>query len=258
MKIYLFLITLMIQNLFCEPLNIKVSYEDKQTYPFTIGTGTIIDKEKPGVTIEVLRTLEKKLNVKFYFKREQGIRGQKSLKTNKTDMLLFASYKKEREEMGVYPKNSNNKIDTRLKAMDLSYVLYTLKDSGLSWDGEKFINLKGKIGATKGYSIIPFLKEKGVTVSENTSNLGDPRKLIAKRIQGFANQESKIDPYLRQHPSYGAKIKKISPPLKTKPYYILFSHSFYKKYPKLAKKIWKLTADHMNNPGYLPIIKKYE
>lgn len=240
-----------------EPLSIHVSYEDKQTYPFVMGFGSDIPAENPGVTIEVLKMIEKELDVQFIFSREQGIRGQKQLQANQSDMLLFASYKSEREELGVYPKTGDGNIDTSRKAMDLSYVLYVLNDSTLSWDGEKFLNLTGKIGATKGYSIVAFLQEKGVDVSENTSNLGDPKKLIAGRIQGFANQDSKIDPFLKENPNLASKIKKIAPPLKTKPYYIMFSHQFYKKHQKLADSIWDLTTDHFNNPKYSEIVKKY-
>jgi polar amino acid transport system substrate-binding protein len=219
-------------------ISIDVSYEDKQTYPYCMGIGKDIDVDKPGLTIEAMKNIENKLNVKFNFKRESGTRGQKKLQYNKTDMLLFASYKKERESLGVYPKKDNGEIDTDKRAMNLSYMLYTLKDSKLDWDGKKFINLTGKIGATKGYSIVEFLKANKVDVSENPSNLGDPKKLLIGRIEGFANQESKIDPYLKENPTLAKKIKKIEIPLKTKPYYILFSKQFYNTHTELSHKIW--------------------
>lgn len=258
MKPYLFLFFVFFQSLFSQSLVINVSCEDKQTYPFIMGNAIEINETNPGVTIEVLKYIEKELNVKFDFKRDQGVRGQKNLQTGKSDMLLFASYKKDREIIGVYPKTPQGQIDETLKAMDLSYVLYTLRDSKLDWDGKNFKNLNGKIGVTKGYSIIHLLKSHGVDISENTSNLGDPRKLIANRIQGFVNQSSKIDPYLKENPRYASKIKKILPPIETKPYFILFSRKFYEENKETAEKIWELTADHLNNPKFKSIIKKYE
>jgi polar amino acid transport system substrate-binding protein len=221
------------------PLTINVSIENKQTYPYYMGEGDKLNPKNPGLAIDALKSIEKKLNIKFNFKRESSLRGQKKLQYNKTDMLLFASYKKERETLGVYPTKKNGDIDTDKRTMNLSYFLYTLKDSDLNWDGKNFINLKGKIGATKGYSVVKLLKDKGVEVSENNSNLGDPKKLIVKRIQGFANQGSKIDPYLKNNPQIAKKIKKIEIPLKTKPYFILFSYKFYKQNKELSNKIWE-------------------
>jgi len=144
-----------------------------------------------------------------------------------------------------------------MRSMKLAYSLYTLKDSLLSWDGKNFINLNGKIGATKGYSIVKFLQERGVEVSENNSNLGDPKKLFAKRIQGFANQESKIDPFLKDNPQYAAKIKKIKTPLKSKAYYMIFSHKFYEKNSKLANLIWEELKNLDTQEKFKSIRDKY-
>jgi polar amino acid transport system substrate-binding protein len=236
------------------PVVINVSYEDKATYPYYLGEGKKIDFSHPGVAIEAMQSVQKKLNIKFNFIREPGVRGQKRLQYNKTDMLLFASYKKSREKLGVFPKTKDGNVDTSKKAMELSYFLYTLKDSNLSWNGKKFINLNGKIGTTKGYSIVKFLKQRGVSVSENKSNLGDPKKLIAHRIVGFANQDCKIDPYLKADPKLASKIKKIYPPLKSKPYYMLFSHKFYEAHKKLVNKIWE---ELKNIDKFKDIRKKY-
>ena len=204
-----------------------------------------------------MKTLEKELNIKFNFNRDSGVRGQKKLQFNKTDMLLFVSYKASRKKTGVYPTNKDGSINTNKRTMNLAYCLYVLKDSNLNWDGNNFLNLNGKIGATKGYSIVSFLEKRGVKVSQNSSNLGDPKKLIAKRIQGFANQESKIDPFLKNNPDIASKIKKIKIPLKTKPYYILFSHEFYKKNKELSNKLWDKLKQIDRSKNFANIKAKY-
>jgi hypothetical protein len=76
------------------PLTINVSIENKQTYPYYMGEGDKLNPKNPGLAIDALKSIEKKLNIKFNFKRESSLRGQKKLQYNKTDMLLFASYKK--------------------------------------------------------------------------------------------------------------------------------------------------------------------
>lgn len=249
---------LFVNILYSNPLVIDVSYEDKATYPYYLGEGANIDFNKPGLIIEAIISLEKKLNVKFNFKREVSKRGQKKLEYNKIDMLLFASFEEGRRSIGVYPFLSDGSIDTQRRTMSLSYHLYTLKDSTLDWDGHNFLNLNGEIGATKGYSIVEFLQNKNVKVSENSSNLGDSQKLIQKRIQGFVNQDSKIDPYLKQNPELAKYIKKIKIPIKTKPYYILFSHKFYQEHQDLVNKIWDELQQIDSAPQFKSIKDKYE
>ena len=188
-----------------------------------------------------------------YFQYLKGCLGQE----NNIDMLLVASYKKDREVLGIYPTTNSGDIDVTKATMLQSYFLYVLKDSKLNWDGKSFINLEGKIGATKGYSIVNFLKDKEVSVSENSSNIGDVRKLIAKRIQGFVNQESKIDRYLKSNPQYSKKIKKITLPILVKPYYILFSKEFYNKNSELANMIWNEMKYHDTNNKFEKLHKRY-
>jgi len=44
---------------------INVAYEDKATYPYTVGEGKEIDLKKPGLAIEAMKMIQKKLNIKF-------------------------------------------------------------------------------------------------------------------------------------------------------------------------------------------------
>jgi len=83
-----------------------------------------------------------------------------SLGKNQVDGVFGASYKEKRQKFGVYPM-ANGKHDGSKQLHPDSYSLYVPKGSNLSWDGDKFINLTGKMGAPMGYSIIEKIKAKG-------------------------------------------------------------------------------------------------
>jgi len=232
--------------------NIVVSYENKATYPYY----TKPNSKQLGLAIDALKSIEKKLDVKFIFVREPGVRGLKKLAVNKVDLLLFASYNKDRDKIAVYPKK-NGVIDSSKKSMELGYYLYTLKDSNLSWNGKEFLNLNGKIGTTRGYSIIKFLRKLNIDISESNSNEIDILKLLKHRVVGVVNQSSKIDLYLKKHPEIALKIKKVYPAIQKKPYYIIVSKKFYKNHKKLAIQIWELMKNLDTNPNYKKLREKY-
>ena len=250
---YLLLLVVGIQSFLFATTDILVSYENKATYPYYTKEGS----KNLGLAIDALKSIEKEFDLNFIFKREPGTRGQNKLKYDKVDLLLFASYKKAREEIGVYPKTADGKVDTDKRSMNLSYMLYKLKGSSLDWDGEKFINLTGSIGATRGYSIVKVLKKLGVKVKENNLNNTDILKLIKGRIQGVVNQSSKIDLYLSENPKLASQVEKVKTPVKTKPYYMLFSKGFYKNNPKLTNKIWESLKHLDSNPKFKSFRDKY-
>jgi polar amino acid transport system substrate-binding protein len=64
--------------------------------------------------------------------------------------------------------------------------------------------------------------------------------LRLNRLRGVAAQDATTDPYL----SFAgfSDIEKIQPPIKTKDYFVLFSHSFYQAHPQLVEKLWDRIA----------------
>jgi polar amino acid transport system substrate-binding protein len=57
------------------------------------------------------------------------------------------------------------------------------------------------------------------------------------RILVYAAQDGTIDPVIASNKRYKNLIK-IGPPIKTKEYYFIFSHQYYKNNKKMAHRIW--------------------
>jgi len=238
-----------------EILEIKIAYEMEDNPPYFLGSNKDINFDKPGVTIELLKKIEKKLNLKTSFKRMPWKRGILMMKTNHIDALFHASFKEKRKEFAVYPF-LNDKTDASKAVMINAYHLYTNKGSKLSWDGKKLINLTGKIGITKGYSVIGTIKDSSkIELSNNLPSALN--KLTLKKIEGVINFENKVDSTLSKNLKKYSNIQKVNIPIRTKPYYLVFSKKFYFENKKIAEKIWEEIKIMKNNGEYNAIKAKY-
>ncbi len=245
------------KDIMATPQKVLFVYEDKHNFPFYMDKGTEINWKKPGVSIEMLKLVESKLNITVQFARQPWKRCKIELQNGRVDGIFNASFKPERIKIGVYP-TKNGKVDPSRRITTITYVLYTLKDSLLRWDAKnkKIYNVTGNIGAPYGYSIADDLIKWGIPVEESSTTYTDFQKLIRDRVDGVAALELAGDFYLKKYPDRFKDIKKISPPLVTKPYYLMLSHQFVKKYPQLSEKIWNALAE-IRVKEFNKIIQKY-
>ena len=235
---------------------IRLLCNDFPCPPIILGEGAGIDWKKPGSTLELLQLVARNLNIEFEFKRVPWKRGLVLIEHNQADGIFHSSYKKERLKIGVYPMQDNEpNPDKRL--LNMSYVLYKLKESPLIWDGEKFDHLNGPIGATIGFAVIDMLKEKGASVDESKRTSHNMMKLLVGRLAAVAELETMADAFLAGDPDKFKDVVKILPPLRTKPYYLMFSHEFVKKNPRLAEKIWDEIEKIRESPEFKRLFIKY-
>ena len=250
----LLLIFLFISPLFAEEITFSVLYENKSQPPYYLGNTEEV-LEKPGLAVEMVQLLEKKLpQIKVVLSRAPWKRCKKELELGKTDAIFNASFKKKRLKIGKYPWK-NGKVDPSSRITTISYSLYKLKDNPISWNGKKFINLEGSIAAPLGYSIVGDLRKKNIEVNESRSTKTSFRMLQKNRVQGVAAQTVTGDDLLKSNKF--KSIIKNDPPLVTKDYFLMISHQFYNKHPKLSEKIWKALAEIRQKQSKV-LRKKYE
>ncbi len=216
------------------------------------GTEGTENDANPGIFIEQMRLMEKELNIRVTYKRAPWKRCMIYLKKGTVDGVICGSYKKERENNGVYPKTADGNHDPSRRFSDSSYYMYVKKDSDIHWDGTSFSNLNGVVGTQLGFSINPKLKKLGVKVVEVPMVLTNFKKLVKNRIVGVAAHEDTGDAVMLGFNN----VKKLSVPLSTKPYYLIMSHQIYKSDPALVNAIWKASAD-MQGEALKKIKSKY-
>ncbi|KLN60199.1 hypothetical protein WH96_13520 [Kiloniella spongiae] len=226
-----------------DQVKLRIGYNANSSYPHFLGTG-FKPASPPGVSLDILNQIASELNFEIEYIRRPGRRILHELKANQLDAAFIFSYKAEREEFGVFPMKGD-KPDGEKRLAVLSYVLYKMANSKLDWDGEQFINLRGVIGANSGYSIVKDLKEKGVKIEEARSTKNNFTKLRSGRIEGVADQGIVADAYI--HKNNFSDVVKVSQPIATKDYFLIFSHQFSEKKTNLRDKIWNEIAEHRDD-----------
>ncbi|MBI9090915.1 MAG: transporter substrate-binding domain-containing protein [Desulfobacterium sp.] len=213
-----------------EQVTLKIAFDHSDSYPWTL-------KNRTGIDFYHINRVAKKLNCKIEYIAYPWKRCLHTLKNNKVDGVMVGSFKESRMEIGVYPmKNNSHDPDKRMHSS--SYSLYVLKDSPLSFDGRKLVNLTGDIGIPRGYSIGEKLTQLGANVTEFESTDRIFLLLSKGRLQGAVTLTPIGDHAISKDPALASQIKKISTPLVEKPYYLILSHKLWNEQPELCNKLW--------------------
>lgn len=220
---------------------VRIVFDVQANPPLICGSGATIDPDKPGLTIEMLRMAAQRADIPITLSRTPWARGLYLIQAGEADAIFASSYVKSRLAYGVYPMKDGHP-DTTRKLFDQSYRLYVRAGSGVHWDGKTLTGLHAPVGATTGYAVIPVLQAMGVTVEPEQSHIANLRKLEAGRLDAYAELDTHIRPLLLADKAAFGNIIELSPPVLTKPYYLMFSKIFYAKSPKIAERLWDAIA----------------
>lgn len=210
----------------------------------------------PGTLFELLQLTARNLNLDIQFRRAPWKRRLLEIEMNEVDGISFASFKKERMKIGVYPMKYG-KPDTDRRTHTVAYYFYKLENSPFMWDGQAFHNLDGPVGVQRGAAIVGLLKAKGVRVEESKAARQGLMKLVKGRVAAYVEVGNFADVDLANEPEKFKGVVKIPTPIREKPYYLMLSHKFVKEHPQLAEQIWDEIEKVRESKEYKEIQKKY-
>ncbi|WPZ35296.1 transporter substrate-binding domain-containing protein [Thalassobaculum sp. OXR-137] len=226
-------------------------YETEANPPRYLGKGTAINWDRPGLTLDLLRELGSRLQVNLVLERFPWNRGLYLVETGEADGIFHASYKKERERIGVYPKTADGAVDPTRAIFTQAYYLHVLRGSPVRWDGTTLSGLGDKpVGATAGYSVVGDLEAMGVPVETGKIQGLNLNKLVAGRIAAYAELENMAAAAIATDAAAYADVVKLEPPLIAKPYYLLLSHAFADRDPALAEAVFETIAEINADPAF--------
>ena len=221
---------------------LHVAYEDKTQFPYYMGDSQQVP-EKPGAAVELIMMLENRIpDLRIKLSRYPWKRCLAMLETGQVDGIFNASFNEARNRIGDYPRK-NGQVDPSRRLTTISYHLYALPETDLSWNGVVFEDPNLTIGAPEGYSIVNDLEDLGVSVIKVRSSLQGLYLLNAGRVKAVALQSVTADYLLTNKPDQLTDIVRIDPPLKTKPYYLMLSHQFKAGNPALSEQIWNTVGE---------------
>ena len=228
------------------PTIITLCHEDKSSYPWLLENGQ-------GLSQRMMLMVGRKLGIDIQSKEMPWLRCMNEVKMGHIDGLYKISFRRERMELGIYPMK-NGQPDPDFRMLVDQYYLYRVKNAKLSWDGSVFKNSEKGIAAQAGFSIVEFLKQHGLFVDSSARSQDVIlHKLLLGRVDGAALQSREADALIESDSTLKDNLEKIGPPLQTMPYFLIFSHSFYRQYPDMVWRIWHAIAEVRESPAYLAI-----
>lgn len=235
-----------------------VSYVVKHSPPWYLNKGDTVDLTHPGVTPEILCEAAQKAGINITFVRKPWKRGLVEMKSGHVDATFHASYKKEREVFGVYPKNAG-KPDASRSINNQRYIFFYSPENPIDWDGKTFRSQHGKpVGVSVGYAVIDDLKKLGIPYTEIRGADNGLSMVDKGRLSAMAEIENLGLQAIRDTRKLGLSIVAHPIPIRDKPYYLLISRTFYNKYPDLSEKLWNVIGEIAHGPRMPEIMKKYK
>ncbi|XOV80467.1 MAG: substrate-binding periplasmic protein [Aestuariibacter sp.] len=230
-------------------ITLEVCLIDNELFPLWRKPGEE-HKSRGGINIDLMRYIAAQTNLKIHWVRAPFPRCLKLLQSGEVDALNVASYNADRSQYGLYPFK-DGKIDMTRRFKNDSYSAFVKQGSDIQFDGEKFTNIKHlpvaiEIGASIGYMLenmnIKLLRLPNI---EQAFNM-----LLAGRVSMVVTN-SHNDAKVRNAP-----VKKLSPPVVNKPYYLMLSRQFYEQHPILAQNIWQASGQ-MQQSYYSQVMSYY-
>ena len=236
---------------------IRLVYETEANPPHALGDGTAIDRERPGLTLELLGLVAKRAGVEFVYERVPWRRGLYLLETNEVDGLFHISFTPERQSIMAYPMKGG-RPDAERALFQQNYLFYKRPGSPLDWDGKALRGTEGPVGATSGYSVIGDLTRLGIVVEEAKTLEQSLDKLVGGRIIAYAGLEGMTEAVMAAHPLKYGKLVRLERPIIAKPYHLVFSRGFYAASRDLAERIWDAVAEVKASPEFTAAVRRYE
>lgn len=240
---------------------LTIAYENNSQPPYYMGVTTEVPDKNPGVIIEMLRRIEKRIDgIEIRFIRRPWLRCLNELEKNRVDGVFNSSYMRSRLRHGWYPtldKTLSGPVDTSRRLTTISYSFYTLKKTDLDWNGSNFQIFKKPVGAPFGFSIVSDLTKKGIIVKEAYNTEENFKRLISNRIIAVALQSVTADSKLAENLPEYQNIVKLSPDIVTKEYYLMLSDKLISENQELAWKIWN-TIKTIREEEFNKIILNYQ
>jgi polar amino acid transport system substrate-binding protein len=219
---------------------ITLAYSDVESFPFQMGNGTSV-AEPPGLSLDVIEQAASMLNLKINYVRLPGKRVLNQIRTNQVDGGFIFSYNQERAQYAKYPMKEQ-KADSALRIATLDYFFYKLKDQPLKWDGAKLESTEETlVGAHTGFSIIKKLKQNKINTLEKESTEKLFEMLSKRRLTAVAVQSNIANSYIDENNL--DNIEKVTLPISTKDYYLIFSPKMAEDNPALVKEIWRVIGE---------------
>jgi len=189
--------------------------------------------------LDRLQDIASKNNIQITFKPMPWKRALLLIEKGLADGLINASYQSKRALYARYPMKEN-RVDGSKRLNDgKTYYIYKNRNSTLKWDGEKFINPDGAVGAMQKYAVIEDLeKHENIAIQTMNEKVSLIRAVARKKLAAYAGMANEVDFVLKKYPIFAQQIVRESMPIRKKDYFLIFSKKTYQHKSQDMESIW--------------------
>jgi len=198
-------------------------------------------KAKPADVqyLQKLQDIATKNGIKIKFQPTPWKRALLMIEKGKADGVINASFKSNRAEFALYPMK-NGILDSNRRLNDgKSYYIYKNRKSTIKWDGKKFTDVDGAVGAVAKFAVIDDLKKhKNIKIEIRSNKISLIRDMAMGNIAAYADMIAEVDKVLKKHSQFAKRIVREPLPIRKKDYFLVWSKKTYKNKKVEMEKIW--------------------
>ncbi|MBH9553685.1 substrate-binding periplasmic protein [Inhella gelatinilytica] len=222
-------------------LRVCVSEEPHPPWRLAGPDGRVVQQ---GLDFAFLDELRQRTGIQLEVALRPGGRCLRELAAGDQDAMFAISHLPEREGQARFP-GLPGRPDTERAVRRIEYAWYVPQNSPLHWDGETLHGLlpTDRVGVQRGYAITARLRAKQMRFEEGPSSVQRNLDMLQRgRVAALALHGQAAEAVLAQRPDLRRTLRRLSPALELRPYYLVFSHRFMETHESLALQLWQAAA----------------
>jgi ABC-type amino acid transport substrate-binding protein len=221
----------------CAPVRVGVT--DQHAPPYYMGSGATL-AERPGASIELLRSILKSVGCPALFIRMPVARIRPALAEGSIDMAGINGHQSDLANAAL-PVDKQGLLDTRRSIEAYTMVMVRSADA-LAPDIDTAEYFKGRrLGMSHGISYVAALRASGILVDDGAINMErNINKLLLGRVDGYAmtmTSPTDFDAELRIR--YHDKLMRLNRPIRVSNTWLAVSKAYYERYPERVDTMWE-------------------
>lgn len=203
-----------------------------------------------GLDYELLDRLSQHADWQVKVQVVSGRRCMVELQQGRADATVGLSHSPSRAAYLRYPLRDGRIDEARALRWD-SYSLYHRANAPVQWDGKRLQLAPGAVvEALQGHSVAEDLRALGVPVREQgRSTEYAVHRLLHGEVAAAALQTSHVESLRETLPALQALVQ-AQPPLRLRPYFVVFSERFAKAHEAQLPALWKAFEAAAQFPAY--------
>ena len=222
------------------PSALRLCYQLQDHPPFTLPANNA-QAPGPGILLELIQAAATQAGLTIDWQRQPWKRCILALQKGDVDGIFPTIWQAERDTWGQFPgrdPQAGQPVQRQYRLWQVDYPIATRRDTRLSWDGQRFANLKYGLSSPLGYLPHQRLAELGALASVSLQPDKALQLVASGRLDGFVIERN-ISLALIAELQLQEQLQLLPQPLLQADWHLPLSHTFYQRHPQLAMRFWQ-------------------